>query len=103
VRPATVEAGLEGTLIAQRDPHNVVVSNEYLFIDKGRADGVVPGDIFEVFHRAGEEVGSGSERVAATIMVVHTREHSATGLVINVTHPDLRTGMPVRLIRKMPS
>jgi LysM repeat protein len=103
VRPTTVEAGLVGTLIAQRDPHAVVATSEYLFIDKGRADGVVPGDIFEVYRPMSDEVGSGSEKVSATIMIVHTREKSATGLVLNVTHPDLRTGMPVRLIRKMPS
>jgi hypothetical protein len=103
VRPTAVEAGLEGTLIAQRDPHGVVVTSEYLFIDKGRADGVVPGDIFEVYRPSSERVGEGSEKVSAVIMVVHTREKSATGLVLNVIHPDLRTGMPVRLIRKMPS
>jgi len=103
VRPAAIESGLEGALIAQRDPHAVVANNEYLFIDKGRADGVVPGDIFEIYRPSTEQVGTGSERVSATIMVVHTREHSATGLVLNVTHPDLRTGMPVRLVRKMPS
>jgi len=103
VRPTAVEAGLEGRLIGQRDPHAVVATSEFLFIDKGRADGVVPGDMFEVYHPSTEVVGTGSERVSATIMIVHTRDHSSTGLVLSVTHPDLRLGMPVRLIRKMPS
>jgi hypothetical protein len=103
VRPTTVETGLEGALIAHRDPRAVTVNSGYVFIDKGRADGVVPGDIFEIYRPATDQVGSGSEKVGATIMIVHTRDRSATGLVLTVTHSDLRPGMPVRLIRKMPS
>jgi hypothetical protein len=103
VRPTPVELGLEGRIIAKRDDHPVVSSSEQLFIDKGRADGVVPGDIFEVYQPASDKVGAGSEQVRVTMMIVHTREHSATGLVLNVTHPTVTTGMPVRLIRKMPS
>jgi hypothetical protein len=34
---------------------------------------------------------------------VHTREHSATGLLLQINHPGLDRGMPVRLIKKMPS
>jgi hypothetical protein len=103
VRPAAVAVGLEGSLIAHRDPHAVVATSEYLFIDKGRSDGVVPGDIFEVYRPVTGNVGEGSERVIATVMIVHTRERSATGLVLNVTHSEVRVGLPVRLIRKMPS
>jgi hypothetical protein len=103
VRPAPIGAGLEGTLIGQRDPHAVLVNSEYVFVDKGRGDGVVPGDIFEVYSPASGERGTPSEHVKATLMIVHTRERSATGLVLNVSHPDVRSGMPVRLIRKMPS
>ena len=37
------------------------------------------------------------------LMIVHTREHSATGLVIQLINPGLDPGLPVRLIKKMPS
>ena len=37
------------------------------------------------------------------LMIVHTREHSASGLVIQVTRPDVTPGMAVRLVKKMPS
>jgi hypothetical protein len=104
VRPTPVELGLEGLIIAKRDEeHEIVSSAEQLFIDKGRAEGVVPGDIFEVYKPASERVGEGSEQVRVTMMIVHTREHTSTGLVLNVTHPTIPAGMPVRLIRKMPS
>jgi hypothetical protein len=103
VRPTPVAMGLEGQIISKRDVHEIVNAAEQLFIDKGRADGVVPGDIFEVYQPATATVGEGSEQVRVTMMIIHTREHSATGLVLQLTHPDVTAGMPVRLIRKMPS
>jgi LysM repeat protein len=103
VRPAPVALGLEARIIAQRDLHEIVNSSEQLFIDKGRAEGVVAGDIFEVYQPASSNVGEGSEQVRVTMMIIHTREHSATGLVLNLTHPTVPAGMPARLIRKMPS
>jgi len=41
--------------------------------------------------------------VRAVLMVVHTRERSATGLLLQIMHPGLDQGLPVRLIKKMPS
>src|SRR3989454_166251 len=69
----------------------------------GWGDGVVPGDVFEVYQPATGELGSRSEEVRLQLMIVHTREHSASGLVIQVTHPDVAPGMAVRLVKKMPS
>jgi hypothetical protein len=37
------------------------------------------------------------------MMIVHTREKSATGLLIQIVNPAIDRGMPVRLIKKMPS
>jgi hypothetical protein len=34
---------------------------------------------------------------------VHTRDRSATGLLLQINHPSLDRGLPVRLIKKMPS
>ena len=103
VRPTPVRRGLEGRLIAPRDQHPLVNSQQFLFIDKGRAEGVVPGDQFEVYRPSAGEAGDASEEVLVTLLIVHTRERSATGMVINVRHPALVSGLPVRLIKKMPS
>lgn len=103
VRATPVEQGLEGKVISQRDVHPLVGTQHFLFIDRGRADGVVLGDIFEVYRPAIGEPRTPSEEVRITLMVVHTREHSSTGLVIGVANPQVVPGMPVRLIRKMPS
>ena len=103
VRPTPVEQGLAGHLLASRDSRPIATPQQFFFIDKGRRDGVVPGDVFEVYKPAVGELGSASEEVRAVLMIVHTREHSATGLVLQIMHPGLDAHLPVRLIKKMPS
>jgi LysM repeat protein len=103
VRPVAVEQGLQGRLLAPRDQRVIAGAQQYFFIDKGRRDGVTPGDVFEIYKPAGGYVGAGSEEVRAVMMIVHTREKSATGLLLQIVHPGLDRDMPVRLIRKMPS
>jgi LysM domain len=103
VRPTPVAKGMTGKLLEARDVHPIAGAQQYFFIDKGRADGVTPGDVFEVYNPAQGYAGSASEEVRAVMMIVHTREHSATGLLLQISHPGLNRGMPVRLIKKMPS
>jgi LysM domain len=103
VRPTPVEKGMTGRLVAPRDPHAIAGAQQYYFIDKGRRDGVSLGDVFEVFQPAQGYAGSASEEVRAVMMIVHTREKSATGLLIQIVNPAIERGMPVRLIKKMPS
>ena len=103
VRPTPVEKGMTGRLLAPRDPHAIAGAQQYYFIDKGRRDGVSLGDVFEVFQPAQGYAGAASEEVRAVMMIVHTREKSATGLLIQIVNPAIDRGMPVRLIKKMPS
>jgi hypothetical protein len=103
VRPTPVEQGLAGKLLEARDPHPIAGAQQFFFIDKGRSEGVSLGDVFELFKPAAGFVGAASEEVRAVLMVVHTREHSSTGLLLQIIHPGLDPGMPVRLIKKMPS
>src|SRR5436190_8675785 len=102
-RPTPVEQGLEGQIVAERDIHGLTDLQQILFINRGRAEGVTPGDVFEVFRPASGVPGTASEEVRMVLEIVHTRDHSASGLVLNINHPDVRPGMPVRLVRKMPS
>ena len=103
VRPAAVEQGLEGRVISLRDNHVLASSLQVAFVDKGRADGVAMGDVFEAYRPASSEVGGASEEVRVQLLVVHTREHTASVLVIGMSNPALTPGLPVRLIKKMPS
>jgi hypothetical protein len=103
VRPTPIAKGMTGKLIGPRDPHPIAGAQQYYFIDKGRRDGVTVGDVFEIYNPAQGFAGSASEEVRAVMMIVHTREKSATGLLLQISNPALETGLPVRLIRKMPS
>lgn len=103
VQPAAVEQGLEGRVISLRDRHVLASSQQVVFLDKGRAEGVTMGDVFEAFRPASGEVGARSEEVRVHLLIVHTREHSASALVIGMSNPSLTPDMPVRLIKKMPS
>jgi len=103
VRPAAVAQGLEGRVISLRDNHVLASSLQVAFVDKGRADGVAMGDVFEAYRPASSEVGGASEEVRVQLLVVHTREHTASVLVIGMSNPALTPALPVRLIKKMPS
>ena len=103
VRPASVEQGLVAHLIDQRDPHELTGSQQIIFLDRGRADGVVLGDIFEVYKPASGRLGDPGEETHVILMIVHTREHSSSGLVLNIVQPGVEPGLPARLIKKMPS
>jgi len=103
VRPTPVEGGLEGVVIAERDLHVLAGPQQIVFINRGRAEGVTTGDVFEVYRPAAGVPGTSSEQMQVVLQIVHTRDHSASGLILNIGHPKLVPGMPVRLIRKMPS
>jgi hypothetical protein len=76
------------------------VGLQVVFMTAG-CDGVVPGDMFEADRPSGTSRDASAAYPDAA--VVHTRERSATGMVIGVTRADLKAGTPVRLTRKMPS
>src|SRR6266404_1528104 len=103
VRPTPVDGGLEGVVVAERDLHVLAGPQQIVFVNRGRAEGVTTGDVFEVFRPATGVPGTSSEQMQVVLQIVHTRDHSASGLILNIGHPKLVPGMPVRLIRKMPS
>lgn len=106
VRPAAVPegSGVLGQVIDLRQPREVVNEQDELFIDKGLSDGVHLGDIFEVSRTTTAASGIGTVvQTQGQIIIVYARDHTATGLVIQVDRPDIRPGSAVRQIRRMPS
>jgi LysM repeat protein len=104
-RAIAVSDGVRGSLLgglgrqALKEPQMVV------FIDKGREDGVAPGDLFEVRRRP-ERSSDGLIRInelMATMQIVHVRDHTATGILINVVSPDIPVGTDVMQVAKLPS
>jgi LysM repeat protein len=104
-RAIPVSDGVRGSLLgglgrqALKEPQMVV------FINKGREDGVAPGDLFEVRRRP-ERTSDGLIRInelMATMQIVHVRDHTATGVLINVVSPDIPVGTDVMQVAKLPS
>jgi len=101
VIPVPVQNGLTGAIITPRDEHPLVQQQNIMFIDRGRSDGVALGDVFMIL-RPGEREGILPDTVGY-MQIVHTRERSASGLVMFIEDLGIGAGSPVQLVRKMPS
>jgi len=101
VMPVPVENGMMGSVVAPRQLNPVPSQQQIIFIDLGRNAGVQPGDLFTVLKNS-EEPGVAPIEIAY-LRIVHVRDLSATGLLVNVMGLGIQTGAPVQLVQKMPS
>jgi LysM repeat protein len=105
VRPAAVSDGVQSSVIGWPGRRELKGSGVLLFLDKGKRDGVAPGDVFEVRRAAGRQRNGmvTLPEVMATVMVVHVRERTATARVLGVTSPDVPLGTRAFQVAKLPS
>lgn len=99
-----VSNGVRATLLGGSGRQDLKVPQMVVFLDKGRRDGVAPGDLFEVRRRP-ERLSDGSVRideVLATLQVVHVRERSATARLLTVVLPDIVPGSEAHQVAKLP-
>lgn len=102
VLPVPIENGAIGEIIAVRDVHSVRQQQDIVFINLGRSDGVSLGDVFEVFPAQEDDQLLGGDEPIGLLHIVHVRNRSASGFVVNLMDLGVDKGAPVRLIRKMP-
>ena len=104
-RAVPVTDGLRASLIGGLGRQDLKEPQMVVFINKGREDGVAPGDLFEVRRRP-QRYPDGTMRVnelMATLQIVHVRDHTATGMLLNVVSPDIPPGTDVLQVAKLPS
>ncbi len=101
VIPVPVQNGLTGSIITPRDVHPLVQQQNIMFIDRGRSDGVALGDVFMSL-RPSQREGIQPD-ILGYMQIVHTRERSASGIVLFIEDLGIGSGSPVVLVRKMPS
>ena len=104
VKAAPVSNGIRATLLGGAGRQDLKAPQMVVFLDKGRQDGVAPGDLFEV-RRQRERLSDGAIRVddvMATLQVVHVRERSATARLLNIISPDIAPGTEARQVAKLP-
>jgi hypothetical protein len=100
-----VTDGVHATFLGGNGRQDLKAPQMVVFLDKGRRDGVAPGDLFEIRRRA-ERLPDGRQLtndVMATLQVVHVRERTATARLINILSPDIPPGTEARQIAKLPS
>jgi LysM repeat protein len=104
-RAVPVSDGVRGSLIGGLGRQDLKEPQMVVFINKGREDGVAPGDLFEVRRRP-QRAADGMIRVnelMATMQIVHVRDRTATGLLLNIISPDIPPGTDVMQVAKLPS
>lgn len=104
-RAVPVTEGVQATFLGGTGRQDLKTPQMVVFLDKGREDGVAPGDMFEIRRRA-ERLSDGRQlinEVMATLQVVHVRDHTATARLINILSPDIPPGTDARQVAKLPS
>jgi LysM repeat protein len=100
-----VSEGVHAHFLGGASRQDIKAPQMVVFLDKGRADGVAPGDLFEIRRRAAR-LSDGRQLindVMATMQVVHVREHTATARLLNVLSPDIPAGTDAWQVAKLPS
>ena len=94
-----VEKGIEGVLLAAREPKQGFATGDVVYMDIGGASGVEEGDVFDiiddnpVFKRSGDLV-SGFPKVVGQAKVISIREGTSTAYITGSTL-DSHAGYPV--------
>jgi hypothetical protein len=96
--PEAVENGAEGWLLQFLINEPLHATTDLAFISLGRADGLGIGDELAVYVPA---VGTAPATQVATVRVVKAEDRTATVRVVSVNSSALRSGLPVRVIRRI--
>jgi hypothetical protein len=100
-----VTEGVHATFLGGPGRQELKAPQMVVFLDKGRQDGVAPGDLFEIRRRPAR-LPDGRQLISdvmATLQVVHVREHTATARLLNILSPDIQPGADARQVAKLPS
>lgn len=105
MRAQPVANGLSGSVLGEREIRELKHPLSFLFIDKGKQDGVARGDIFEVRRDVRSRAGGSDtvDELMAVLQVVHVRGRSATAKILNVISPDIAPGTRIKLVAKLPA
>jgi len=100
-----VADGIEAMVITPRTSDFLTEQQSVVFLDKGRADGVAPGDVFEVIRTPEQryDAAATTAQLMAKLQIVRVGEHTSSGLVVRVDQADVKPGAHARQVAKLPS
>lgn len=104
-RAVAVEDGLRAEILGGRQLKELKHPQNVLFINKGRQDGVRPGDLYEIRRRPANRVRSADliDELMASGQVVRVGERTATLVLTGVVSPDIAPGTPAVQVGRLPS
>ncbi|MEZ4413810.1 MAG: LysM peptidoglycan-binding domain-containing protein [Gemmatimonadales bacterium] len=104
-RAVPVADGIEAKVIQARSSNVLTEQQTILFLDKGREEGVAPGDVFELW-RTPEARWDAAYTVAepmARLQIVRVGEHTSSALVVRVISADIKPGTTAKQVAKLPN
>lgn len=104
VQPVKI-GGPAATLIAPREPRELLQPGNIVFIDAGRAAGIRMGDFVEVRRKPARRLNAADqidELMATGQVVVVNEKHSSVAL-IRIISPDIAPGTPVIRVATLPN
>jgi hypothetical protein len=95
--------------VALRDPEMGATTYTVAYIDKGLADGIIPGDVFEIY-RLQKDVPDPdrggkvrlSDLVVGAVQVLSVRNNTASAYISASSVADIKAGETIRLVKKVP-
>jgi hypothetical protein len=94
--------GLEGQIIEAEDHNRIIGDQMIAFIDKGKNDGVHPGQFYNVYHQTSEQLNPKKRSKItllpvdiAELLVVHTENTTAT-VIITKADKEFEAGSRIR-------
>ena len=104
-RAVPVSDGISAQVITKRSETVLAEQQTVLYLDKGRADGVAPGDVFDLWSTP-EQRWDAATTVAqpiAKVQIVRVGEHTSSGLLVNVISANITPGTRARQVARLPN
>jgi len=106
--PLPTTQPLEGFIVEKKEKERIALPYEIVYIDQGMSKGVVPGDVFEIYH-PGKKTrikGEGGktplpDMVVGELQVLAVQNQTATAYLTSSTGINIKVGDPIRLTKKM--
>lgn len=109
VKPLPVQKSHDGYIVALREPELAATTYKVAYIDKGLADGIMPGDVFEIYRVQKDYPDpdhGGQVRlpdlVVGAVQVLAARNNTASAYISASTVENIKAGETIRLIKKVP-
>jgi hypothetical protein len=119
VSPLPTSESVNGYIVERKDPSlEINTTYQTVYIDLGVGNGIMPGDVFEVYHRdpktghqkpiqATVAARKGAplplpDEIVGKVQVLAVRNTTATAFLAGSETANIKIGDPIRLVKKVP-